>query len=50
MKPRKKDDEKKIKFSISLNPLIFNKMESDMLNKSKLIELLLKKYYDEKKV
>jgi hypothetical protein len=48
MKPRKKEEDKKIKFAISLDPKIFNRMDSDMINKSKLIETLLKEYYGKK--
>jgi len=48
MRKLKKEEHKKVKFSISLNPIIFKKMENEMIKKSTLIELLLKKYYDEK--
>ena len=48
MKPRKKDEDKKIKFAISLNPKIFKRMENEMINKSRLIEKLLKEYYGDK--
>jgi hypothetical protein len=48
MKPRKKEEDKKIKFAISLDPKIFNRMDNDMINKSKLIETLLKEYYGKK--
>ena len=48
MKPRKKEEEKKIKFAISLDPQIFKRMDNEMLNKSKLIEKLLKEHYEKK--
>jgi len=48
MKPKKKEEEKKVKFAISLNPEIFKQMEIEMINKSRLIEKLLKEYYGNK--
>lgn len=48
MKTRKKEEEKKIKFAISIDPIIFKKMEIEMINKSRLIEKLLKEYYGKK--
>lgn len=50
MKLRKKEEDKKIKFTISLNPIIFRKMESELINKSRLIEKLLMEYYGKKKM
>ena len=41
MKPRKKEEDKRIKISITLSPKINRHMEKDMINKSKLIEKLL---------
>jgi hypothetical protein len=32
MKPRKKEEDKKVKFAISLNPKIFNRMDKEMIN------------------
>lgn len=46
MRPIKKNDEKKVKISISIDRMLNDKMENDMSNKSKLIESLLRKYYD----
>lgn len=48
MKPKKKKEDNKIKFAISLDPKIFKRMDDEMLNKSKLIETLLKEYYGKK--
>jgi hypothetical protein len=48
MKQRKKEEDKKVKFAISLDPKIFKRMDSEMINKSKLIEKLLKEHYDKK--
>lgn len=46
MRQIKKEDEKKIKISISIDRVLNHRMENDMINKSKLIDNLLKKYYD----
>jgi hypothetical protein len=48
MKPRKKEEDKKIKFAISLDPKLFKRMEDEIINKSGLIEKLLKEYYGKK--
>jgi hypothetical protein len=48
MKVRKKDNEKKIKFTICIDPKIHKKMDEELINKSKLIEKLLKEFYDKK--
>ena len=45
MKPRKKQEDKRIKISITLTPKINNHMNVELINKSKLIEKLLRKYY-----
>ena len=44
----KKEEDRKIKFGISLNPDIFNLMVKEKIKKSSLIEKLLKEYYDKK--
>jgi hypothetical protein len=48
MKPRKKEEDKKIKFAISLDPKLFKRMEGDIINKSGLIEKLLREHYGKK--
>jgi hypothetical protein len=48
MKPRKKEEDKKIKFAISLDPKLFKKMDDEMINKSRLIENLIREYYGNK--
>ena len=45
MNPKKKIEEKKIKFSVSIHPRLFKLMEKDLINKSKLIEKLLNEHY-----
>jgi len=48
MRPTKKQEDKRIKISITLSPLINGKMETELINKSKLIEKLLIEHYDKK--
>ena len=48
MKPRKKEEDKKIKFAISLDPKLFKKMDDEIINKSRLIENLIREYYGNK--
>jgi hypothetical protein len=48
MNPKKKIEDKKIKFTICVDPIVFKKMECELTNKSKLIEKLLKEYYGKK--
>lgn len=45
MKLRKKEKDKKVKFTICVDPVIYQKMEDAMIKKSRLIETLLKDYY-----
>jgi hypothetical protein len=44
----KQKEEKKIKISITLYPILNKMMENDLTNKSKLIGKLLKEYYGKK--
>ena len=46
--PKKKEEDKKIKFAISIDPKLFKRMESDLTNKSRLIEKLVREYYEQK--
>jgi hypothetical protein len=48
MKIRKLTEDKKVKISITLSPDINKKLEDELINKSKLIEKLLKEYYGNK--
>ena len=45
MRPLLKEEDKRVKVSITLTPEINKKMEDNLTNKSKLIEKLLRKYY-----
>jgi len=46
MKELKKPEEKKIKISITLSPDLNKRMEDKLTNKSRLIEKLLRSYYE----
>jgi hypothetical protein len=48
MNPKKKEEDKKVKFTICVKPEIYNKMEKDLIKKSRLIENLLEVYYGKK--
>lgn len=48
MKLKKKEEDKKVKFTICVDPLIYQKMQNAMIKKSRLIEKLLKEYYGKK--
>ena len=48
MRQKLKIEDKRVKVSITLLPILNEKMEKDLINKSKLIEKLLLKYYDDK--
>jgi|LakMenEpi03Aug12_release.lakeMendotaPanAssembly.Ray.scaffolds.fasta_scaffold762227_2 hypothetical protein len=50
MRKTKKEEDRRVKISITLSPLINEKMENDLTNKSKLIEKLLTEYYEKKKM
>ena len=45
MKTKIKDEDKKVKLSITISPKINDIMVKNMTNKSKIIEKLLKEYY-----
>ena len=40
-----KKEQQKVKFGISLDPILYKKMIEGKINKSRLIEKLLKQYY-----
>jgi S-adenosylmethionine:tRNA-ribosyltransferase-isomerase (queuine synthetase) len=46
MKQLKKEEEKKVKISITLNPILNTRMEKELTNKSRLIEKLLTEHYE----
>jgi len=44
----KKDEDKKIKISITIDKKLNKKIEDDLINKSRLIEKLIKEHYEKK--
>ena len=48
MRPKLPDSKKRVKISITLNKQLNDKLEKDIINKSRLIEKLLNEYYNEK--
>ena len=48
MRPTLKEEDKKIKITITLSPGVNKRMEDDLTNKSRLIEKLLIEYYGKK--
>jgi hypothetical protein len=48
MRPTLKEEDKKVKITITLNPEINKRMEDELTNKSRLIEKLLIEYYGKK--
>ena len=44
----KLEEDRKVKFGISLDPQLFNRMVKEKINKSRLMEKLLRDYYTNK--
>jgi len=44
----KLEEDRKVKFGISLDPTLFNRMVKEKTNKSRLLEKLLRDYYGNK--
>lgn len=49
-RPLKNDSDKKIKYGISIDKYLFDKMKSDGISVSKLIQKLVKEYYEKKEL
>jgi hypothetical protein len=49
-RPRIKNEDKKIKFGISLDPKLYQKIKKDGYKVSKLIEKLIKEFYGNERV
>jgi flagellar basal body-associated protein FliL len=50
MKPTKKPEDRKVKISITLSPDLNKKLDNELINKSRIIEKLLREYYGKKYV
>jgi hypothetical protein len=47
-RPNKEDKDKKVKYGISIDRYLFDKMKNEEISISKFIQKLVKKYYDGK--
>lgn len=47
-RPKKNKDEHRIKFGISIDPILFKMMSNEPTDKSKFIEKLVREYYENK--
>lgn len=47
---KKNKNELRIKFGISIDPILFKQLSTEKINKSKFIEKIIKEYYDKKSV
>ncbi len=47
-RPKKKEEDKKVKFGISIEKYLFDRLSSEPISKSKLISKLIKEYYGKK--
>lgn len=49
-RPIKNDSDKKIKYGISIDKYLFDKMKGEEISVSKFIQKLVKEYYEKKKI
>lgn len=49
-RPIKNDSDKKIKYGISIDKYLFDKMKREEISVSKFIQKLVKEYYEKKKI
>jgi hypothetical protein len=47
-RPKKKKEDHRVKFGISIDPKLFDLLSSENISKSKIIENLVKDYYGKK--
>jgi hypothetical protein len=45
-RPNKNDEDKKVKYGISINRYLFDKMKNEEVSISKFIQKLVKEYYE----
>jgi len=48
-RPKKKNGEHRVKFGISIDPVLFDKMGKELISRSKFIEKLVTEYYEKNK-
>ena len=49
-RPNKEDKDKKVKYGISIDRYLFDKMKNEGVSVSKFIQKLVKEHYDKKKI
>ena len=49
-RPLKNDSEKKVKYGISIDKFLFDKMKKENVSISKFIQKLVKEYYEKKEI
>ena len=49
-RPLKNESEKKVKYGISIDKFIFDKMKKENVSISKFIQKLVKEYYEKKEI
>jgi hypothetical protein len=47
-RPKKEDKDKKVKYGISIDRYLFDKMKEEKISVSKFIQNLVKEYYEQK--
>jgi Zn-dependent peptidase ImmA (M78 family) len=45
---KKNKNEHRVKFGISIDPILFKLLSNELISKSKFIEILVKKHYEKK--
>jgi len=49
-RPKKEEKDKKVKYGISIDRYLFNKMKNEEVSVSKFIQNLIKEYYEKKEI
>lgn len=49
-RPKKNEEDKKVKYGISIDRFLFDKMKNEDISISKFIQELVKEHYDKKKI
>ena len=49
-RPKKEEKDKKVKYGISIDKHLFDKMKNESISVSKFIQSLVKEYYEKEKI
>jgi hypothetical protein len=49
-RPKKKKEDHRVKFGISIDPKLFDLLSGESISKSKFIENIVKDYYEKKEI